>query len=202
MKYYRYWIILFTALFFFVGPLINCRRPPDQKFVSASRLINRQKVFHELKRRSMLPVIFPTKIPVPESGEQPLYVSFNGYRAGNSDYSKFWQINIDATPTCGGVRICNVGFLSAQKHGIVIPDYQTLPGNKNYLKEKVLLPGNITGYYTPFHIQAGGVNPTLEWRVNNILYTLSWRIDAPASQQKQIFIETGSYCRPEYSVQN
>ncbi len=161
----------------------------DQKFISASSLINRQKVFNELKRRSTLPVIFPAKIPA-QGSHEPLYVSVNGYRIGNSDYDKSWQINIDATPACQGVRICNIGFLAAQRQGILTPDYQTLPDNKNHLKEKVALPENITGYYTPFHIQASGVNPTLEWKINNILYTLSWRISAPASVQKQMLIET------------
>ncbi len=196
MKYRRFCITIFVVLFFFVRPLSSIAGVcPDQKFISASSLINRQKVFNELKRRSALPVIFPAKIPAQGCGDRPLYVSFNGYRAGNSDYSKSWQINVDATPTCQGVRVCNIGFLSAQRQGILAPDYQTLPGNKNHLKEKVALPRNITGYYTPFHIQAGGVNPTLEWRVNNILYTLSWRISAPPPRQKQILIETVSNCR-------
>jgi hypothetical protein len=189
MKYYRYWLILFTTLFFLVEPLRSIAGVvPDQKFISASSLINRQKVFNELKRRSPLPVIFPTKIPA-QKNNQPLYVSVSGYGIGNSDYAKFWQINVDTTPTCQGVRVCNIGFLAAQRQGKLTPDYQTLPGNRNHLKEKVVLPGNITGYYTPFHIEAGGVNPTLEWRVNNILYMLSWKIDAPASQQKQILLE-------------
>lgn len=157
------------------------------QFVSSKIIHNQAQTLTQLKKQTALPVIFPAIIPVVKKGQQ-LYASSSSYGI-NADYNKFWQINIDATPDCQGAKVCNIGYITAEKNGKLTRQYQTLPGNKVSAKQTVLLKNNNTGYYTPFHIQAGGVNPTLEWKVGNILYTLSWRVNAHSAQQKQILTE-------------
>lgn len=151
-------------------------------------VVNQQDTVTQLKAQTTLPVFVPVKIPN-LTDQKHLYVSFSGNADKNPDYNQFWQINWDATPSCHGVRVCNIGFISAEKNGHLDKTYVTLPGNEKHLKEKIKLKNNVIAYYTPFHIQAGGVNPTVEWRVNNILYTLSWKISANAAQQKHLLIQ-------------
>lgn len=155
-------------------------------FANPTLMVNQEKVIRTLKNQTLLPVIFPSKIP--DVAAQKLYMSANSYGV-HPDYQKFWQLNADTTATCQGVKVCNVGFISAEANGQLDLSYTTLPDNKNHLKEQVKLQNNKLGYYTPFHIQASGVNPTLEWKEKNILYTLSWQIQADVAQQKQILIE-------------
>jgi hypothetical protein len=162
-------------------------------FAEDAAILNQQAVINTLKNQSSLPVLFPAKISRP--GAQKLYLSASSYGI-NPDYQKFWQLNIDATPTCQGTKVCNIGFISAEKNGQLDLYYSTLPENKNHLKQRVKLKNNITGYYTPFHIQAGGVNPTLEWQVNHVLYTLTWRIQAEPAQQKQTLVEMANSAIP------
>lgn len=146
-------------------------------------IVHQKEIVANLRQHSNLqPIIFPQKIP--PAAVTPLYMSMSG--AGSQpDYNQFWQLNVDATPECHGVHVCNIGFISAEKNGKLAPNYYSLPDQK-HLKQTIQLQHHITGYYTPFHVQASGVNPTLEWKINHVLFTLSWQIQASPAQQKRI----------------
>lgn len=193
IRIYRRWLVIASASLFF--GVMSSAIGSTQKFISSNTIHNQVQNLQQLKKQSVLPVIFPLRIPVSVKDQQ-YYASFTSYGI-NSDYDKFWQINVDATPNCHGVKVCNIGFVSAEKNGQLTHHYQTLPDNQVHLKERVQLKNNITGYYTPFHIQAGGVNPTLEWKIGEVLYTLSWKINAPPAQQKQILTKMASNLRSQ-----
>jgi hypothetical protein len=170
----------------FLGNGTALAASPDVQFISSAAIVNQPQVLRQLKSQTTAPVVFPAKIPAPEAGGS-LYASVTHY-AGQANYTSAWQINVDATPDCAGVRTCNIGYIAAEKNGKLSLSYETLPENKSHVKERVTLPHHITGYYTPFHVQASGVNPTVEWRENDILYILSWRIPGTPAQQKQILL--------------
>lgn len=155
-------------------------------FAENTSALDQQTVIAQLKKQSALPILFPDKIP-PAATHGP-YLFADSYGIHPND-SQFWQLSVGTTPDCHGVHFCTVGFISAEKNGTLHTDYHSLPGNKDHRKEPVELKNNITAYYTPFHIQASGVNPTLEWRIKDILYTLSWRIQGNPAKQKQVLIE-------------
>lgn len=158
----------------------------ESAFISINNLDHAKTRLSQLQKLSDLPVIVPSQIPAPQHG-QTFYISYSSY-ANHPNYKQYWQINVDVTPDCHGMRICNIGLISAESPSTISPYYETLPNQKKQLKERVALPGHINAYFTPFHIAAGAVNPTLEWRQKNIKYTLTWRIDAPSAEQKQILL--------------
>lgn len=167
----------------------------DTVFYSFNDIKNAQTQLTQLKKQTALPIILPTQIPAPHSGES-FYISYSSYY-NQPNFNQFWQINVDVTPDCQGARVCNIGLITAEKSGQISAYYQTLPDQKNHLKEKVSISCHISAYYTPFHIAAGAVNPTLEWRQNAVKYTITWRIEGSPAEQKQILLNiahTGS-CR-------
>lgn len=175
------------ALFFFLS-LSFCQTiyAAETIFISSKEIKNVKTQLSRLKKRSILPVVFPRQIPAPQYG-QIFYVSCSS-DADRPDYAEYWQINVDIMPDCHGTRICNVGFVAAKKSAPISPYYETMPGPQKRRKEKISLPCHFSAYYTPFHIAAGAINPTLEWRQNNIQYTLTWKIEGTAAQQKQILL--------------
>lgn len=175
--------ILLIIIFSFIHSAIA----KTLEFIPSNQIIHLDQVIHQLSQVSTIPVIFPTKIPA-DPNQSHYYASLSSY-AAHPDYNRYWQINIDATAECQGVKICNIGYISAIRAGKLTKKYFTLPDNQSHAKTKIKLKNNITAYYTPFHIQAGGINPTIEWQVNDILYTLSWRVTGSASQQKQTLVE-------------
>ncbi len=183
MKHFKNCLVLFTSFYLLNNSLVVFANAKPS-FVPSSQIINQRRVLNQLKSQTSLPVIFPTKIPSVTKGQLE-YASYSSYGV-SPNFEKFWQINIDATPTCRGIKTCNIGFISAERNGKLDSTYQTLPDNKFHQKEQIKLKNNITGYFTPFHIQASGVNPTLEWQINGVLYTLSWKINAEPSCQREI----------------
>ena len=157
-------------------------------------IIHQQKIIDELKTLSSIPVIFPGKTP-PRTDN--FYMSYAS-DAIHPDFNQYWRLNVDATPDCHGIHVCNIGFISAEKNAKINLHYHSLPDNKDHLKERVKLKNNINAYFTPFHIQASGVNPTLEWSVSHVLYTLSWRIpSADPAEQKKILVEMANSATSE-----
>lgn len=154
-------------------------------FILAAEIHQQANIVQNIKKQSDIPVLFPKKIVV--SDKKPLYASAASFTS-HPDYQQYWQINVDFTPNCQGVKTCNLGFISAEKSGKISRSYQTLPENKIHFKESIYITKNIKAYYTPFHIEAGAVNPTIEWKINNVLYKISWRIDADPSRQQKILI--------------
>jgi hypothetical protein len=138
-----------------------------------------QQVITSVSEKSSIPVLFPAVVPAPENLMR-LYASGRSV-VDNPDYNKYWTITVDATKDCGGMHTCNVGALTAARGMKLDKNYLTLPDQKSHKKERVKLEGGYIGYYTPFHTEASGVNPTIEWQVKDVLYTLQWRIiDAEA----------------------
>jgi hypothetical protein len=175
-------------LFFFVCLLTTgAAFAADETFIASDKIANAKTQIHQLKALTFLPVIFPDRIPAPGQG-QNFYLSYSS-NAIKADYTQYWQLNVDVTPDCLGAHFCNVGYISAEKDGRISRSFETLPDKKEHLKELVYLPCHIAAYYTPFHIAASAVQPTLEWRKDNVKYTLSWTIAAPAEEQKTMLLK-------------
>lgn len=152
-----------------------------------SNIDNLKMTLAQISTRSNIPVLFPGKYPFSKENPKILYVSDTSNVDINAN--KAWQISIDATSDCHGTKVCNIGSLTAVRELNIDQYYVTLPNNQKHAKEKVFLKNGLTGYYTPFHIEAGGINPTLEWKENGIGYTLRWRIDAEPHCQKQALVD-------------
>jgi len=122
---------------------------------------------------SKMPVLFPTKIPAAKNPLH-LYASFSSY-ISKPDFNQFWQINVGATPTCKGAHFCNVGYLSAQKDGKFEATFGgVIPNTNKQPKEPVTLKNGTVAYFTPGHAEGDFHPATLEWVMNNVLYTLTW----------------------------
>jgi len=121
----------------------------------------------EIKKHSTIPVLFPQLLP--DDMKHPIYYSSVGQLA-NPD-TKSYLMNIDYTPDCKGVHVCNVGYLLAKlgEKPTMMNDMQ----NKS-ITEIVTLAKNIQGYYTPGHAMGSYFPPSLQWEQNGVLYTLSW----------------------------
>lgn len=141
----------------------------------------------KISTRSNIPVFFPSKYPVSNHNPKFLYASDTSNTGGEPIQT--WQVSIDATPDCHGTKVCNIGSLTAERKLNIDRNYISLPDNQKHSKEMISLRKDKTGYYTPFHIEAGGVNPTLEWKEKGVWYTLRWRIDAEPACQKQAMID-------------
>lgn len=151
---------------------------------SPDDIINLSLTLQQLKQQTQMPVLFPEKIP---GSTTRMYASKSSDPSGN--YRRYWQINVDSTPDCKGTHYCNIGSLTAELGKKISLNYESLPDKNSHLKEPVKLKDDIIGYYTPFHVQASGIEPTLEWRQGNVTYTLQWYIPAEETQQKQILID-------------
>lgn len=172
-------------IFFIASSIIimsaSANTVPTVKWISAkSAITHLTESIKAVEKQSPLPVLWPTQIPAPQQGQ--LYANY-ATRGINPDYTQYWILDIGTTADCQGTRVCSVGSISAKKAGKISKDYETLPDLKKHPKQCVTLEKGYVGYYTPFHTEAGGVNPTMEWQVGDIVYTLSWRIDAAHSDE-------------------
>lgn len=177
MKFILFIVLLMPCILFAENDVVNRER--QAKTISSSNLvlaensiIGLKETIETLKKLSPIPVLFPSKIP--RSNMDHLYASQSSY----SDYKKSWIINIDATANCHGAHICNVGSLMANKSGVLSKTYEyhdNGPDLKKGEKEVVQLAKGYIGYFTPGHALADYWPQSLEWQMDGILYTLSWK---------------------------
>ncbi|MBS0350919.1 MAG: hypothetical protein JSR33_07020, partial [Proteobacteria bacterium] len=142
-------------------PVVAAPENCSLKWVN-SDIDNLKMALAKISVKSNIPVFFPSKYPFSKTNPKLLYAF--GTALGGANYQKAWQISVDATPDCHGTHVCNIGFLTAENKSNIEQSYISLPNNQKHLKEVINLKNGTTAYYTPFHIEAGGVNPTLEWK--------------------------------------
>jgi hypothetical protein len=152
-----------------------------------SDISNLKIVLAKISTKSDIPVFFPPKYPFSKENPKLLH-AFDTSMTGTNP-NDAWQVSIDATADCHGTKVCNIGSLTAERKADIDRYYVTLPDNQKHAKELIRLKNGVSGYYTPFHIEAGGVNPTLEWKQSGVWYTLRWRIDSQPSYQKKVLMD-------------
>jgi hypothetical protein len=142
------------------------------------------KTLSDVKQASPLAVMFPTQVPF--STKTPkLYSSQSSYFT-DPDYKKYWIINVDASADCNGAHYCNVGTLSAEKDGKLETKYD-IALNKSLAKQEIKLNNGTTAYLTPGHAGADYQATTVEWQKNNVLYKLTWNIEA--KDEKAVIVD-------------
>lgn len=136
---------------------------------------NLKEVLNEVKHKSSMLVLFPVRIP--EYKKSTLYAVQSSYDS-SPNYNQYWEIAIVTSQDCQ-VKGCKLGSLSANQNDKLELSYQQAPfgsGNKPIAKEKVQLTQKIVGYYTPGHAEADWHAPTLEWRMKQAVYKLTWDV--------------------------
>ena len=180
-------IICLLLLFF---PTLIFADESSVIWVNNDQIKHFRLVINQLKQQTTIPILFPAKIPTSDPN-QNLYASLSSLDS-STHYKEAWQINVDATEDCQGMKICNIGYISAEKNCHFEKTYSTMPDNKPHDKESVVLTDNLSAYYTPFHVGADSANPTLEWQQKGICYRISWRVYGDPSIQKEVLTKIGS----------
>lgn len=182
-------LIIATFILFTINITLTTAYAEDTtiRMIAASDVIQGlDQAIADVKSQTSLPVTFPSYVPALQNA---LYASYSSYSM-NPNYQKFWQISADTTPECKGVRLCNVGVITAEKGRHIDPTYDNSPEQKKLPKEKVKLRNGITAYYTPTHLETTRIYPTIEWQSNGVLYTMRWKmLDKSEEAAKQTLID-------------
>jgi len=133
---------------------------------SAKVIANLEQTVKEIKAKSQLPVLFPAEVPAPASGKKY-------YASGTVRPDGGYYISIDATPECNGAKYCTVGSVMADLGKR--PQIYSAPGGHDITQVVRLYEGK-KGFYTPAHAEADYWPTMVEWRVGNVLYDLSWKL--------------------------
>lgn len=161
MKHLKIFLIISSLLF-----CLSAIAKPMQ-FVLANRFIQNLQATLNQAKSANLTIIFPSIIPKDPSHR----VYFANLDASNTGPNKGYLINIDYTVDCKGAHYCTVGYLRAEEGKS--PEPLSDRDQKN-ITQKVTLAGKIVGYYTPGHAMGDYFSPQLQWKVRNVLYTLTW----------------------------
>ncbi|MBX3708131.1 MAG: hypothetical protein KIT56_10270 [Gammaproteobacteria bacterium] len=169
-----------------IGGYASAKTLSSSKFESAEQVIEKlSQSILEVKKQSKLVVLFPAQVPQEKNAK--LFASYSSVY-NKPDYNHYWLITVGTTPNCQ-TRDCFVGSMSAEKDGKLDMNYIQAPFSPNTkptAKQKVKLTQNIIGYYTPGHVEADWHEPTVEWKIKNVLYVLTWKIEG---ESKQTLIE-------------
>lgn len=150
----------------------------EASLVSAHKLIkNLDKVIAQVRQESTVPVLFPQKIP--KGDESMLYA----YSEPTGKQTQGYSISVDYSKDCKGAHYCSMGHIDAQRFGSIQKEIHDREGR--HITEKVQLAKNISGYYTHPHAMADYWSPTLQWKIGDVLYTLTWS-DRNADQNNMI----------------
>jgi hypothetical protein len=165
-------IILTTTGFLFSVSSSYAAQVSIEMVAASDAIQGLDQAIRDIKQQTPLNVVFPSNIPAPEND---LYVSYSSYSM-NPNYKLFWQISADATPNCKGMRVCNIGVVTAEKGRKVELTYDNLPDQKKLPKQRVTLQNGTAAYYTPTHTSASRIYSTIEWQKNGVLYTMRWKV--------------------------
>lgn len=171
-------IILACILF------IPCLSFATTKMATAKKAIdNLPSTLTKLTLKTDAEIVFPHKVPV-TSGKK--------YYAFAQSTKSGYIIYVDSTPECHGVHTCNIGSIVAQKAGNPQIYYDML--NKE-ITVPVKLDRGFKGFYTPGHAMGDYWPPRLEWRRDNILYSLSWQLDNTSAEDTLIHMANTTLAR-------
>lgn len=159
---------------------ISSLAEPNPKLEPASKLIpNLASALVELKTRTHIPVIFPKAIPH-DKGIVRYYANID-LPEQPAPYN--FVVNIDATPDCNGVHVCNLGYLRAKRGGK--PEmYQDQ--EKRNITVPVTLVNDTKAYFTPGHAIGSFFPALIEWQQDGVLYSLSWSLAPDAEKDSLI----------------
>lgn len=141
-------------------------------------IVGMKTAINEAMKTSPVPVLFPSKVAA-DTQHDHYYASNDEYAAKNM---KGYQINVDYKQDCKGAHYCTVGYIRGQQD--MQPEIQKDKNNK-IITEDMRLNNDTQGFYTPGHAMGSYFSPTLQWHINNVLYTLSWD-DHVASKEAMI----------------
>lgn len=158
--------ISIITCFLFIASHVFAVTVPTKLHSVTGYIKNIDKAITDVKSNSKLPVVFPGEIP---ESKNTLY-------AGSTSVEDFWVIYVDTTNTCNGVKVCNVGLITAHKNANIDDTYMNMKTKKQQKKSPVLLADGTNALFTPGHAEADWHNPTLEWKNNDITYMLTWSI--------------------------
>lgn len=133
---------------------------------------NLTEVIAKLEANTNVSVLFPKKIPLAKT-----YYAYG--EITNSGY----VIYIDATPTCHGIHACNIGSVTAVTGGNPQIYYDM---QNRELTVPVKLQVGTKAYFTPGHAMGDYWPPMLVWRKQNVLYKITWQLDAKIARQALI----------------
>ena len=138
-------------------------------------IFNETEVLKEIKDFATIPVLFPTIVKVELN--KTYFASTNLQEGNKSEYS----ILISNVPGCNA-NYCAHGFVFARLKGEITKDESSSwEGDKLVIKEikktPIDLANNIKGFYTPAFTAASYVNPTIQWKYKDVLYTIRWPAD-------------------------
>ncbi len=157
--------------------LIPCLSFAATKMVTAKKAItNLPSALTKLTLKSDAEITFPHKVPM--TSKKKYYASAQTTKSG-------YVIYVDSTPECHGVHNCNIGSITSEKVGN--PQIYYDMQNKEITIPVTLVSGH-RGYYTPGHAMGDYWPPRLEWRRDNILYTISWQLDNKTAQDTLMYM--------------
>lgn len=164
--------------------LIPCLSFATPKMVTAKKAVtNLPTVLTKLTLKTDTEIVFPHKVPT--TSKKKYYAYAESTKSG-------YVIYIDNTPECHGVHNCNIGSITAEKAGNpqIYYDIQ----NKEITVPVVLTRG-FKGYYTPGHAMGDYWPPRLEWRRDNMLYSLSWQLDNSTAEDTLLHMANTTLAR-------
>ncbi|MEO8402754.1 MAG: hypothetical protein ABI597_13365 [Gammaproteobacteria bacterium] len=126
---------------------------------------NLDAVLKNAKNNSNMSVIFPAEVP---TSHVKLYAS-------ETSRSDFWAIYIDSTADCNGAHFCNVGYIMAQNKGKIEQIYFDMKTHTKIKKQSIMLADGLPAVYTPGHAEGDWHNPSLEWKLDDVAYMLTWQ---------------------------
>jgi hypothetical protein len=141
--------------------------------LSTTVIANLDQAIQEIKNKSKLPVFFPEQVPVPAAG-QKYYASWIIRPDGG------YYISIDTDAQCNGAKYCSVGSVMADLGKR--PEIYYAPNGQDITHAVGLYKGK-KGFYTPAHAEADYWPAMVDWRMGNVLYQVSWKLDKKNQQQ-------------------
>ena len=146
-------------------------------------IVDYDKAVSHAKKVSQVTVEFPTFIPKPKSAKK-YYASFD---ENSRQYGFEYMINIDETPDCHGVKVCNIGIISARKSD----EINMMKDRKNKLITKpVMLADGINAYFTPGHAMGDYFPADIQWKDGAAVYMISWNRDFESAKSARDFLST------------
>jgi hypothetical protein len=154
----------------------------NSALVPATSVIkNLDQTLTTIKNDGNKTVVFPTLIPPAKNLKQLFSSSDLTLKAQGFAYI----INADATPTCNGAHYCNIGSLTAKTKGEprMYKDRQD-----KVITVPVKLANGIQGFFTPGHAMGDYWAPTIEWKNNNMLYSLRWNAKVSGMSEQEMMV--------------
>ena len=121
----------------------------------------------KLTASTPLAVLLPETLPFGYGGK--LFISFGGG-------AKRWQVGIAGAKNCGGANACTLGYIEARK------------GAKHFNRHPVKLRGGVAGFFQPTSCGASCAPPSIEFKVDGVLYEIEAKVAKKGKTERQILI--------------